>query len=525
MERKNNFKRIEISQSVCNTVRDAIIASGLYYIVPKTKYQYYAEGSPQMVLLPEAQREYFGQFASENGQIGVDLETTLSYVVDPGEIGLDEQNLKRMETGLANLVSIPEKVLKDPAFLEFVKSNVSEKDARNLEIDLYDAQRSCLNEGTIMRADLLINPDGQVFSCDPNLVPLGYSITSEIASGIEEATKVPVGPDSDYIQGLANMASRHPGKINGIVTSLNYPNWTSHKVMCEILRKETGSPYFVIPTECMTQDGKIDIVALNRFNRAFDIPEISEGVSNIPGVVVRYAREQTGFQPETEVVGAPGIRLVETQLWGGLIALNGFEEIARGYGITKEQIDSALDVITPTMIARRVGGCLEIATGITKTQSGVLELTWEILPKETDPKNNAQGFRIPLGSLIQINCQEKPAELCWYIKTLSTSGKKGVNFTNDGNLLKMPDKVLKIVDKMSSDGRIEEGKMFLVQPKIRSVIKGDDGNENRTKIDLFVSLNTGKTVLIDYMATPISQRAAHGSAATRLGLVIKNGHR
>src|SRR5581483_11403400 len=164
----------------------------------------------------------------------------------------------------------------------------------------------------------------------PNLVPLGYAISADLADGIEGQTGIAVSAKSDYLDEIVtSIESKGDGKISGITTTLNYPNWTSHKRFAEFVRERTGkNNFFVIPGDCVDSDGQIDIDKLNQFNRTFNIPEVDASASKVPGVIIRYNREQLAFNEETTVVNAPGIRMIETQLWGGLFALPGFKELA-----------------------------------------------------------------------------------------------------------------------------------------------------------------------------------------------------
>ncbi len=511
MSERNN--QIEITIATCNKATDSVLASGPYYMVPLHKYEYYENGKPQMVDVPLEQALYLNNFITgENGkpQMGVDVEHILPIVIERGALGLDNNNLKNMEEGLVALATIPERMLANNEVLQLINRNLSTKDKDFLEISQYNPNGVYLTPASIVRADLLLNNGSRVFSCDPNLVPLGYAISARLSENIQKETGLPVGPTNDYMQGIAEMAQQYPNKINGIVTTLNYPNWSSHQALAEIVREKTGANFYVIPIDCVKEDGTLDINALNKFNIAFDIPQInSNDFSNVPGFLIRHVREKLNYHQQTKVVGGPGIRMIETQLWGGLLALPGFENIANKQGVSNIEIQKALAVNVPTLIARVQAGELQFANAITEEDSG-LNFNWITV----DSKQNLEMF---LGPLYTINCQEKPSELSWFIKTLSTSGKKGVKFTNDGRIDQTPANILKIVSKM----QLEDGGIFLIQPKVRSVIKNTDNTEIRTKVDLFLSIHTGKTVLIEYMATPIEQRSAHGSAATKLGLVLR----
>ena len=509
---KEILAKTDLAEQVISKAKTDTIQGGTFYIVPPSKYGFYENGAKPIVIdvTPE-QAVYLSSFINpdflENPQVWGDLELALPYVVSRKEIGLED--IERIEQGLLNLVGIPSIILKDPRFLDLLDRNLSETDKDKLEFSSYDPDKNYLTEATIVRADLLLNKDdGVVFSCDPNLVPLGYSIVENIAASIESQTGIPVKARPDYIEGIHKLASKYPNNISGIVTGLNYANWNSHAGLAKQIRDKHGDAFYVIPTEAMNSDGSVDFVKLNKFNLAFGIDAVDGTISNIPGMLIRYVRETTNFHPATEVTNASGIRLLETQIWGGLISLPGFVEIAGELGITPEQIESARKIVSPSLIGKVENGKLLIADGLSESApNGKVEFVWVEASQRLDIFENA---------LREARNKEKPNELTWYVKTFSTSGKKGVRFTNDGRIDQAEKNILKIIGKME----IPDSSIFLIQPKIRSVINDPvTGDELRVKIDLFLSLNTGKTVLVDYMATPISQRAAHGSSSTRIGLV------
>ncbi|MEK9206865.1 MAG: hypothetical protein AAB922_00130, partial [Patescibacteria group bacterium] len=110
-------------------------------------------------------------------------------------------------------------------------------------------------------------------------------------------------------------------------------------------------------------------------------------------------------------------------------------------------------------------------------------------------------------AMTSICSQEKNGERAWYIKSPATSGKKGVRFTNDGNIGKAP----ALVEKLLKNDPVEG--IFIIQPKIRSTHLVDD-RERRLKINLFLTGEDLEFTGADCMLAPINQRAAHGGSET-----------
>lgn len=506
-------ERFSLNSKLCDTIRQEVINSGLYYIVPLKKYGYYENGAPEQLAIPESQKKYFSFYihslsSPDHPTIGVDMEHLLPRVTPGAEIGLGPDQRIRIEKGVSSLLEVAQISLRQEEMRKFIEGLLSEEDKLKLEFNSFDPNQSYILPASIARVDLLRKEDGELLSCDPNLLPIGYSIVSEISSRVEKASGLPVGPNTGYIEGISRMCEKHPGKINGIVTTLEYPNWPSHLTLTKIVKEKTGKSLHVIPNQALNADGTIDTDCLNEFNRAFGIEEVNSNTGAVPGFVIRYSRETQQFHPETEVVNAPGIRMLETQLWKGLIRLPGFAAVVQDYGLVDKKVDFAKQICVPTLILKRDGDNLLVASQISRTH-GSLAILWENL------EDRQEILRAALEENNARNTSEKDNELNWYVKTLSTTGKKGVRHTNSGRV----DQACKNIKKVLDNPNFNHEGVFLLQPKIRSVIQ-HDGNEMRAKIDLFITPHTGKTVLADFMATPIEQKSAHGSSTTKLGLVM-----
>ncbi len=506
MERELN--KIELSESLCEQIKNEVVASGLVYFVPLNKYQFYNGGSPQLVAVLPEQSRYLTKFLAPQTDgiqsfVGIDSEKILPAIFDKKQIGLETQALNEMEKGLLNLLALPSLVLSDPELSKLLNKSLSSGDKEKLEFDKFKTDCQYLTSASILRADLLLKEDGKVLCCDPNIIPVGYAITASLAEKVEAASGYPTKAKPDYLEGIAKACTETPDRVSGILTTLSYPNWPSHMVLAKTLRETYGVPFYMIPFECMNSDGTLNLESLNEFNKTFKIESVNSKDS-VPGTLIRYAREAVSFRDETKVVNAPGVRVLESQIWTGMVFLPGFKELATKKGISPEAIEGIKKIVVPTLIARMNGDIFEIATDLTKSNNSY-DFLWEPLETRLDL---LEPFK-------NLNPNEKPKEKSWYIKTLSTSGKKGVRFTGDGRIDQAPKLIAKPVNSMG----LNDGSLFLIQPKVRSALS-IEGNESRIKVDLFVSLNSGKAILVDFMATPINQRAAHGGSSTRLGLVI-----
>ncbi len=508
----------QLSQEIRDQARHTVLTvRDVFYIVPPKKYDFYNGGLETKDVTPAAQ--YYEPFMDGSlpaGHIGVDLEHIYEHVVPAEAIGLSEHERTKIERGLVSLVSIAQRLLQDPDVHVLLEREIADEDKDRLEFDRYDPTQEYLTPASIMRADLLVTEHQSVLCCDPNLVPLGYAICAFLADEVAQETGLAVGRRKDYDDGIIAMIQENENKISGIVTGLNYPNWQSHLGQAAELREQYGVPFYVIPTDCLTEDGTIDVEKLNAFNTAFDIPPYTDE-NAVPGVLIRYARETQTFHPDTAVVNAPGVRMIETQLWKGLIMLPGFDAICEKNNIDSQELCDARSSIVPTLVMKITEGSLLVATGMYEAEDGYA-LQWEEVSTDaTDTEAQERFSNILVGvhnTNYANNPSEKPKELAWYVKSLSTSGKKGVKLTADGRIEKTAANIMKI----AQDYNYNHGGVFLVQPKLRSMI-APDNEEIRTKIDLFISLNTGQTVLIDFMATPRNQRSAHGGSSTKTGLV------
>lgn len=503
-------KPVSLPEGVAEITRKKLIDSGLFYIVPPGKYQFYENGSPQMVKISPEAAVFFQPFlASEKPEIGVDLESLVEQVVSPQEIHLNQQNIKTVESGLKALENLIINLSSKDEWLSFITGILSEKDKAGLELGFPKNGRPLVSPGTIIRADLLTTEDGRPLICDPNYIPVGYPITKMFTQGIEEATGLPLRPRPDYESGLIVMAQEKPGQVSGILTSLKYPNWPSHVILAQEISRQSGTPFYCLPVDCFDErTGLVDISALRKFNQALEIDNrfLPREDFQIPGVVIRYSRENKIFHPETKVVNPPGTRILETQVWPALVSLPGFTEFAREAGISDQELELVKANFIPSILVKIKDGEPLVATMIFRSPEGNIALKWESL---------SENLGILERLFAQSGSTEKSNEICWFIKTASTSGKKGVRFTSDGRI----DQASKNISKQALKMGLTE--VFVVQPKIRSTINLA-GEEQRTKIDFFVSANSGEMVALDFMATPINQRSAHGGSATKLGLVAIN---
>lgn len=503
---RDNINRLPLADEARELARSEVIGRGLFYIVPLSKYGYYEDGKPPSVEVGPATFAYFEPFLVD-GAIGVDLEDVFPVLLDPADVGMDGERRVEAERGISNHIAISQKFARNSEIFRLLGENLSPQDMERLEFDSFDPRHDYLAPGVLIRADLLLKEDGDVLCCDPNLVPLGFSITHQIAASLTRHSGIDLVPPDDYLNQLVSLSLQNQNRVSGVVTGLDYPNWPSHLALAEMVREKYDVPFFMIPSHCM-KDGRLDMAELGEFNRAFGIFDSFPG-EDIPGSIVRYSREVNTFHPETNVIYKPGIRVVETQLWKGFVFLPGVEGLAAQCGVSMAELTSARRVVVPTLIMRRVGENLEVCTGITR-RGGDLAFVWE------DAESRIDLFEQTLDTNGARNGSEKDNELSWFVKTPSTSGKKGVRFTNDGRCEKAPKNILKAVQRFDQP----DGAVFMVQPKVRSTLKIGDNEEFRTKIDHYL-LPGGKTLLLDAMVTPLNQRSAHGSAATRLAFVRK----
>lgn len=494
-------------------IKEGLIQERLAYLVPLSKRELYAGKNPLLIPVSEANKKYYPGFVDDKGIVIADIETPTEDILNINQLYADQLFLDNARAAQLQWIEVAHSVLSTEQGQQLFKSIVSHVDQKKLELfEFVNSKRPLrdslerfgyLSDGVLVRIDELLSEDHRLLACDPNLIPLGYA---SIHGFIEQARSVGfdnLGNLDCYLLNLGRLTAENGGRLSGIITALTYPNWTSHLYTAKFVRKLTGMPFFAIPLEAVNpQDGAINSNIVADFYNDLGL-EGADAVKKegdiVASLLVRYCRETPQLHEETRVVNYAGFRVLESQLWGGLITLPGFEQSYNK--LTGKNLNPNLhqQVNIPSLIARKNEGCVEIATSI----DGSLKLDWVNINKLVDLLTQTQN---------SIATTDKQADWTWFVKSPSTSGKKGVRFTSGARPEKTEKGILKLVDMMNLSG------VFLLQPKVRSTLMLDN-EEQRLKVDLFLSGENLGFCGIDAMLASIHQRASHGGSATKFGLV------
>ena len=487
------------------TIKEGAYGSGLFYVVPPHKLHLHEGRKTRSLPVTPELENVFGEFKDPaTGNVTLDVEDVHHEVLAGADLGLTTPHVNKIRAGIRNHFKLARQFAQSHQGLVWLTENLSQSDYRRLELNQLRSSkletRSPIDEGTLVRVDILKRQDGELVSCDPNLLPLGMAHNYTFATEVERETGNRILQSNRYVQEIARLADNHPG-LAGYLTSLAYGNWSSHMRMAQAITETTGKSFHIIPTYCFTPEGLVDTDQLRDFYKAMGLNQIipiSHTGLIAPSCIVRYAREATHFDTQTKVINYPGTRITESQIWGALAVLPGIEAWMQWNKI-HANLNLIADITVPSILARMGSNGLEVAKSVLPNfiYDG-LHLKWG-LASENIPMFEA--------AMTSICSQEKNGERAWYIKSPATSGKKGVRFTNDGNIGKAP----ALVEKLLKNDPVEG--IFIIQPKIRSTHLVDD-RERRLKINLFLTGEDLEFTGADCMLAPINQRATHGGSET-----------
>lgn len=493
-------------------MRQNLLDEGLQFLVSATKAEAYQDRPTKRTVVSEAQRRYLNGFVDEKGEVIGDVIDT-SYETLAGEdIGISGETIEKSRLAQLQWIQIAYNFLTTEQGQAVFSQFLTETDKQKLELPEFLADRRPLttnqggfgymNPGVLVRIDELLSEDGRILACDPNLIPLGFAFARGYCDQARRLGVRGLNNMDGYPSRLGGMTLNNGNRLSGIVTTLNYPNWPSHAYTAAVVRELTGAPFYVIPLEAVNHGtGRIDSDQVADFYQTLGLKgagTVKREGEVVPSVVVRYARESGRVSPDTYAVNNPGFRVLESQLWNGLATLDGFEALYQR--VTGQTYSQTLHRETniPSLIGRVNGQGIDIATSIN-------------LDGQVNWKNINEALHLLQALQESIQTTDKPSEWTWFVKTFSTSGKKGVRFTTGGKLDKAERNILKPAQVLAPDGT------FLIQPKIRSTVMLED--ENRLKIDLFLSGEDLDLCGVDAMTTPIHQRSSHGGSSTRMVMV------
>ena len=495
---------LRISPELAQKIQEALLEAGLFYVVPPHKYELHKDRRTKTLLLDSTLVEIFKPLIEPgSNQAMLDIEDLSRQVISGSDVGLNIKSAEEIRRGTLAHFSLSSQFSRSQSGRIWLEENLDAGDQARLELDPHLTPQNPIGKGSLVRVDILKQQNGEIVSCDPNIMPLGMAHNYGFSSVLRSETGLDAVQSEIYLEHLRDLARENFG-ITGILTGLHYPNWSSHMYIAKAVTTRHGLPFFIIPTDCL-EEGLINVPNLKAFYKALNLPGISALPGHdrvVPACLIRYAREASHFHPQTRVINPPGVRITESQIWGALASISGFSDCLSEMGI-EVSLSSLLKATTPSLLCRLNSHGLEMAVECKVTPAGRFETVWE------KAEENLSLFQ---AAMDQIHSQEKQSERAWYVKSPATTGKKGVRYTNDGSVSKAPSLISKAAKDKAS------GKIFIVQPKIRSTHL-QDGVEKRLKTNLFLSGEHLDFAGADCMLTPISQRAAHGGSETETCLI------
>lgn len=397
-------------------------------------------------------------------------------------------NFVEVAHGLKNHFELVRQVL--PRMRSWLAKSLTLETQEALELEAYYAnpEHAFLQKASLVRADLIVDAHGNWRSCDPNAMPLGMAFV-QVYSGLLKS----VGVDVEFPNYLQQLAKS--GRVV-IVTSLDYPNWSSHAYVAQKVTEMGGNMLMVTPDLIGTAG--VDGQALRKLYKAlgFDYEHIPDEIYR-PDLVIRYVREETEV-PGVLEVNAPGTRLLEAQILTTLAWLKGIEKFIEP-SVNLAQVRKS---VVPGMMLRILDGEVQVATEAVVC-NGEFEVNWEPLEEHLQL---LQELLSEVGLVPNRN-------LKWVVKATFSSGFKGVRMSGKGSL----NKAARLIAQ-TADGFIPEGEVFFVQPRIPSEVE-IEGEPLRAKLDLYMMGSELHPVAADLMTTPKSHIAVHGGSGTDYWLV------
>lgn len=453
--------------------RSELINRGLYYVISPDKQERYLS---RMV--------YPGK-----GNIGVDLIDCKGVLAT----GFDWEIAR---AGISKYFQVIQSVLSQ--LRGWLELSLSQSTQSALEmLQFYNSSADYITTGTQVRLDMILDQMGNFRCCDPNLIPLGFAWVAGY-SDVLQSVGIPISTRCEKYIGQLVSLSTTP---SGILTTTNYPNWPSHKFTSDLVRSISNSQFYLIPPAAL-EEGVVKVDKLTEFYRALDIevPDLPHN-SFVPGTLVRFVREPFYAKPETKVVQAPGIRLVESHLLTALPWISNFDSMAN---ISSAVGDSIRRTLVPGVAVRYRDG-FQLGVRLVSASANSLELEW--IPLES---KEGQELLVHLLSIIGV----KSKTVRWFIKRACSSGFKGVRHVDTIPLARLPESLIRICAGFIN--LAEE--IFLLQPVISST--AEILNEpRRLKVGLYLCGETLEICGVDMMTTPKGCIAVHGGSNTDYWIV------
>ncbi len=446
--------------------------------------------------------------AYEYGNERLHLVPPEPHVIGSHNLGLDHQRVTDIQTAHSQWLEVAYSTLVTTEGKTLVQSLLSKEDQAKLEFDYFCPTRPLygvdgyISNAHLTRIDHLYNGQGEVLGCDPNLIPLGFAYVYAYSNGINQLLENEplLGDIIIYENRLADALSNEEGKISGVVTSTKYPLWRMHLYTTNLLRQNHGVPAYVIPPEAVdSKTGEIDTRVVKDLYEELGlrIPTLDPKMQ--AETLIRYCREIHSLEnPDLRVVNPAGLRVMESQLWNGLINLPGYDSYYKK--LTGREIDLPLHQrnYIRSALARVTIFQVQIATEIDENGN----ITWE------DDLRNLPGY----SDLDKVKGQRPNYQ--GYLKTFSTSGNKGARKFGEqhGSIAESAHRCYVSIHHLSPPS---DGEIMLVQPYVHSVSRlYGDSNDQSHRIDVYISGEDHHLVAAASCNTPYPEKAHGGSNAT-----------